>query len=78
MKSKSQINHFQHEDMVEVPNSLLKLNKLYIESCVELIEIRTDINLESLYRLDLSGSSRFRTFPHISTNISFLILNKLT
>lgn len=60
-----------------VPDSVQMLNELYMNDCESLLTILpTGINLESLYRLDLSGSSRFRSFPYISTNISFLILNQ--
>ncbi|CDY22196.1 BnaC01g39050D [Brassica napus] len=61
----------------EDPDSVLMLNELYMNDCESLLTVLpTGINLESLYRLDLSGSSRFRSFPYISTNISFLILNQ--
>ena len=60
-----------------VPQPIWMLNEVYMQVCTELEAlVHTGINLESLYRLDLSGSSRFRTFPYISTNISFLILNQ--
>ncbi|CAH8356463.1 unnamed protein product [Eruca vesicaria subsp. sativa] len=65
------------EDMEGVPHYVLMRNELFMNGCEELQTVLpTGINLESLYRLDLSGSSRFRTFPYISTNISFLILNQ--
>ncbi|CAN7112857.1 unnamed protein product [Brassica rapa subsp. narinosa] len=65
------------EVMVAVPQPIWMLNEVYMQVCTELEAlVHTGINLESLYRLDLSGSSRFRTFPYISTNISFLILNQ--
>ncbi|CAL9220183.1 unnamed protein product, partial [Arabidopsis halleri] len=64
------------EDRVELPSSLRNLNELYMQTCSELVALSAGINLESLYRLDLGGCSRFWGFPYISKNVSFLILNQ--
>ncbi|CAA7032847.1 unnamed protein product [Microthlaspi erraticum] len=56
------------QSLVELPGSILEWNNLEL--------LPRSINLESLYRLDLGGCSRFRIFPDISRNISFLILNQ--
>uniref|UniRef100_A0A0D3ALW4 TIR domain-containing protein n=1 Tax=Brassica oleracea var. oleracea TaxID=109376 RepID=A0A0D3ALW4_BRAOL len=63
--------------LVELPSSVLYLNKLThlrITQCINLETIPTGINLLHLYCLDLSGSLRLASFPDISTNISQLFL----
>ncbi|CAN6841818.1 unnamed protein product [Brassica oleracea] len=63
--------------LVELPSSILYLNKLThlrITQCINLETIPTGINLLHLYCLDLSGSLRLASFPDISTNISHLFL----
>lgn len=49
---------------------------LEISNCINLETLPTDIYFESLGALDLSGCSRLRSFPNISTNISYLFLNR--
>ncbi|CAA7058354.1 unnamed protein product [Microthlaspi erraticum] len=61
--------------LVELPSSfqnLSKLETLIITDCINLETLPNGINFESL-DLDLSGCSRLRSFPDISTNISYLI-----
>ncbi|WZZ31805.1 hypothetical protein YC2023_015206 [Brassica napus] len=63
--------------LVELPSSILYLNKLThlrITQCINIETIPTGINLLHLYCLDLSGSLRLASFPDISTNISHLFL----
>ncbi|CAN7043739.1 unnamed protein product, partial [Brassica rapa subsp. trilocularis] len=65
--------------LVEFPSSfqnLYHLGKLKIRNCVNLETLATGMNLPSLGVLDLSGCSRLRTFPDISTNILWLFLNE--
>ncbi|CAN6855818.1 unnamed protein product, partial [Brassica oleracea] len=59
----------------EVPPWIEKftnLHKLEMKGCVNLEALPTGINLPSLECLNLSGCSRFRDFPDISTNITYL------
>ncbi|KAG7532510.1 Winged helix DNA-binding domain superfamily [Arabidopsis thaliana x Arabidopsis arenosa] len=61
----------------ELPSSfhnLDKLTHLSITRCINLETLPTGINLQYLYCLDLSGCSKLRSFPSISTNISQLRL----
>ncbi|XP_023638542.1 disease resistance protein RPS6-like [Capsella rubella] len=63
--------------LVELPSSIgsfTKLDQLTIRDCINLEILPTGINFQSLYILDLRGCSRLRTFPNISTNISYLFL----
>lgn len=65
--------------LVELPASighLTSLRKLYMPFCEKLETLPTGINLRSLLRLDLSGCSRLRSFPAISTNISYFNLSQ--
>lgn len=65
--------------LVELPSSFQNLNKLKELKIIDsknLETLPTGINLESLDFLDLSGCSRLRSFPNISTNISKLYLNR--
>ncbi|KAL0793945.1 hypothetical protein Bca101_065322 [Brassica carinata] len=65
--------------LVELPSSfqnLHQLGKLEIKNCINLETLPTGINLQSLLQLDLSGCSRLRTFPGISTNIRILCLSE--
>ncbi|KAJ0242633.1 hypothetical protein HA466_0205820 [Hirschfeldia incana] len=65
--------------LVEIPCSfqnLHQLENLKITNCVNLESLPTGINLQSLRDLDLSGCSRLRTFPDISTNIGRLYLSE--
>lgn len=52
--------------------NLHKLKDLDMERCTHLEILPTDINLESLYYLNLNGCSRLRSFPQISRSISDL------
>lgn len=63
--------------LVELPSSFHNLNKLThlrITCCINLETLPTEINLQYLYCLDLSGCSKLTSFPSISTNISQLCL----
>ncbi|CAG7882112.1 unnamed protein product, partial [Brassica rapa] len=65
--------------LVELPSSFKNLHNLSIlkiSNCVNLETLPTGINLGSLDSLDLSGCSRLRTFPDISTNIKYLDLSE--
>ncbi|CAL9241624.1 unnamed protein product, partial [Arabidopsis halleri] len=67
--------------LLELPCTIQYLNKLeelQMEFCVNLETLPTGINLESLYRLNLNGCSRLRSFPDISANISHLYLCETT
>ncbi|CAA7053810.1 unnamed protein product [Microthlaspi erraticum] len=58
--------------LAELPTSignLHKLKKLMMGSCDRLQVIPTNINLASLEWFEISGCSRLKTFPDISTNI---------
>ncbi|KAH0883353.1 hypothetical protein HID58_059449 [Brassica napus] len=55
---------------------LKKLRKLDMKRCKELLLLPTDIDLESLHSLNLSGCSKLESFPHISRNISNLVLDE--
>lgn len=62
----------------ELPSSIQNLHKLKdldMERCTHLEVLPTDINLESLYYLNLNGCSRLRSFPQISRSISDLYLD---
>ncbi|CAA7058188.1 unnamed protein product [Microthlaspi erraticum] len=64
--------------LVELPSSFQNLNDLEtlgITDCINLETLPNGINFESLDKLDLSGCSRLRIFPDISTNISQLNLS---
>ncbi|WZZ35603.1 hypothetical protein YC2023_019004 [Brassica napus] len=65
--------------LVELPSSFQNLHKLAIleiRNCENLETLPTRIYLQSLRFLDLSGCSKLRTFPDISTNIEDLNLSK--
>lgn len=65
--------------LVELPPSIQYLNKLEnldMKFCENLETLPIGINLQSLYDLDLTGCSRLRSFPVISTSISRLYLCK--
>ncbi|CAN6855904.1 unnamed protein product, partial [Brassica oleracea] len=65
--------------LVELPCSFQNLHqlvKLEISNCVNMETLPTGINLKSLEYLNLSGCSRLRAFPDISTNIQKLTLSK--
>ncbi|RID75877.1 hypothetical protein BRARA_B02893, partial [Brassica rapa] len=65
--------------LVELPSSfqnLHQLQELVIMNCVNLETLPTETNLMSLEYLNLSGCSRLRAFPDISTNIKKLVLSK--
>ncbi|XP_013601762.1 PREDICTED: disease resistance protein RPS6-like [Brassica oleracea var. oleracea] len=55
---------------------LQKLRKLDMKRCKKLWDFPTDIDLESLHSLNLSGCSKLESFPHISRNISNLVLDE--
>uniref|UniRef100_A0A1J3FHX6 ADP-ribosyl cyclase/cyclic ADP-ribose hydrolase n=1 Tax=Noccaea caerulescens TaxID=107243 RepID=A0A1J3FHX6_NOCCA len=63
--------------LVELPSSIQYLNKLErlnMSGCINLKTLPTFINLQSLFTLNLGGCKRLKIFPHISTNIQWLIL----
>ncbi|CAF1919463.1 unnamed protein product [Brassica napus] len=63
----------------EVPRwieNFSKLESLEMWKCKNLATLPTGINLKSLYRLNLSGCPRLKSFPDISSNISNLYLNQ--
>ncbi|KAG2322012.1 hypothetical protein Bca4012_057172 [Brassica carinata] len=65
--------------LVELPSSIRNLNKLIkldMQFCKKLESLPTGINLKSLDHVNLSFCSQLRTFPQISTNISFLFLEE--
>ncbi|XP_056844007.1 disease resistance protein RPS6-like [Raphanus sativus] len=65
--------------LVELPSSfqnLYQLQRLKIRNCVNLETLPTGIDLKYLYHLDLSGCSRLKTFPGISTNLTKLCLSE--
>ncbi|KAG2304931.1 hypothetical protein Bca52824_033582 [Brassica carinata] len=65
--------------LVGLPTSFQNLHQLMhleIKNCVNLETLPTRINLQSLWELNLSGCSRLRTFPDISTNIGRLYLSE--
>ncbi|WZY78294.1 hypothetical protein YC2023_024678 [Brassica napus] len=65
--------------LVGLPSSFQNLHQLMhleIKNCINLETLPTGINLQSLWELNLSGCSRLRTFPDISTNIGRLYLSE--
>ena len=65
--------------LVEFPSSFQNLHQLYelrIKNCENLETLPTGMNIPSLGVFDLSGCSRLRTFPDISTNILWLFLDE--
>jgi len=67
-------------NLVELPSSignLQKLSKLLMCGCSKLEALPTNINLKSLYTLDLTDCSQLKSFPEISTNISDLWLKEV-
>ncbi|OAP05978.1 hypothetical protein AXX17_AT3G38230 [Arabidopsis thaliana] len=64
-------------NLVELPSSignLQNLCELIMRGCSKLEALPTNINLKSLYTLDLTDCSQLKSFPEISTNISELWL----
>ncbi|XP_048637358.1 disease resistance protein RPS6-like [Brassica napus] len=65
--------------LVELPSSIQNfhsLDCLGITECINLETLPAGINLQYLYDLDLKGCSRLRTFPDISTNVRYLLLDR--
>ncbi|XP_048616168.1 disease resistance protein RPS6-like [Brassica napus] len=65
--------------LVELPSTIQYLNnleELNMQFCENLEILPKGVNLESLDHLDLSGCSRLKSFPAISTNISFLNISQ--
>lgn len=65
------------ESLVEVPTwikNLSRLTQLKMVGCKKLKVLPTNINMESLYHLDLSHCTQLKTFPEISTRIGYLDL----
>ncbi|KAF3548130.1 hypothetical protein DY000_02009749 [Brassica cretica] len=61
--------------LVELPSSignLHNLKQLNLKNCSTLMALPVNINMKSLVKLDLSFCSVLKSFPEISTNISFL------
>ncbi|CAG7878423.1 unnamed protein product [Brassica rapa] len=62
----------------EIPPSiknLSRLTELSMPDCKKLKVLPTNVNLQSLSRLDLSSCTQLRTFPEISTSIRYLDLS---
>ncbi|VYS59322.1 unnamed protein product [Arabidopsis thaliana] len=67
--------------LVELPSSIGNLQKLCVLKmcgCSKLETLPININLKSLYILDLTDCSQLKSFPEISTNISELRLKGTT
>ncbi|CAN6988572.1 unnamed protein product, partial [Brassica rapa subsp. trilocularis] len=65
------------ESLVEIPTwfkNLSRLTHLKMVGCKKLKDLPTNINMESLYHLDLSHCTQLKTFPEISTRIGYLDL----
>nr|AXU93627.1 RPP4/RPP5-like protein [Arabidopsis thaliana] len=65
------------KSLVTLPSTIGNLHRLVrleMKECTGLEVLPTDVNLSSLKMLDLSGCSRLRTFPLISTRIECLYL----
>ncbi|KAF8117174.1 hypothetical protein N665_0012s0178 [Sinapis alba] len=65
--------------LVELPASIRNFTELLalgINDCINLETLHTGINFQHLSDLDLSGCSRLRTFPDISTNLVTLNLSR--
>nr|ACJ64856.1 disease resistance protein RPP1-like protein R2 [Arabidopsis thaliana] len=63
--------------LVTLPSSignLQKLSELLMSECSKLEALPTNINLKSLYTLDLTDCTQLKSFPEISTHISELRL----
>ncbi|KAL9814715.1 putative leucine-rich repeat domain superfamily [Arabidopsis thaliana] len=63
------------ESLVEIPSSfshLHKLKKLWMSYCINLQVIPAHMNLVSLELVTMTGCSRFRKIPVISTHINYL------
>ncbi|KAH0888049.1 hypothetical protein HID58_050478, partial [Brassica napus] len=64
-------------NLVELPlfiGNLQKLKRLRLEGCTKLEVLPTNINLESLFELNLNDCSMLKFFPEISTNVRNLYL----
>ncbi|CAN7114077.1 unnamed protein product [Brassica rapa subsp. narinosa] len=64
-------------NLVELPFSIGNLQKLWwleLQGCSKLEVLPTNINLKSLYFLNLSDCSMLKSFPQISTNLEKLDL----
>lgn len=65
--------------LVNLPSSIRNLNKLKtlkMSGCTNLRNLPSGINLQSLFSLELRRCSQLKSFPDISTNISFLNLDE--
>nr|AXU93658.1 RPP4/RPP5-like protein [Arabidopsis thaliana] len=65
------------KSLVTLPSTIGNLHRLVrleMKECTGLELLPTDVNLSSLETLDLSGCSRLRSFPLISTSIEWLNL----
>ncbi|XP_019084097.1 PREDICTED: disease resistance protein RPS6-like isoform X1 [Camelina sativa] len=65
--------------LVKITSSIRHLHKLLVLEmswCTKLEALPSGFNLKSLDRLDLGGCSRLRRFPDISSNITWLNLNR--
>ncbi|EOA12271.1 hypothetical protein CARUB_v10007991mg [Capsella rubella] len=64
-------------NMVELPSSignLQLLSYLKMRGCSKVEALPTNINLKSLFFLDLTDCSQLKSFPEISTHITYLLL----
>lgn len=65
--------------LVKMTSSIGRLHKLLVLDmswCTKLEALPSRINLKSLNKLDLGGCLRLRSFPDISSNISWLNLSR--
>ncbi|CAG7878420.1 unnamed protein product, partial [Brassica rapa] len=73
-----EVLQLHHAGIEEIPPSiqnLSRLTELSMPRCKKLKVLPTNVNLQSLSRLDLSSCTQLRTFPEISTSIRYLDLS---
>ncbi|XP_013584228.1 disease resistance-like protein DSC2 [Brassica napus] len=73
-----EVLQLHHTGIEEIPPSiqnLSRLTELSMPLCKKLKVLPTNVNLQSLSRLDLSSCTQLRTFPEISTSIRYLDLS---
>ncbi|RID64532.1 hypothetical protein BRARA_E03461 [Brassica rapa] len=73
-----EVLNLRNTGIEEIPPSiqnLSRLTELSMRRCEKLKVLPTNVNLQSLASLDLSSCPQLRTFPEISTSISYLNLS---